>query len=163
MCPTPFIYLSIYLAILVHIYLQYLKILFIDVCIYVCMYHMLMRTYVYLKFSQSIYLSFFLSIYLSIYLSCNCLWLSVCWMRKVWNPGSQAQQIYIYIYIYIYILYIYVVNSISFQTFLYEHLKLTKTLENSVWYCYTTYEMTDQFLWFQVQRNSYSSNWNAPY
>ena len=25
------------------------------------------------------------------------------------------------------------------------------------------YEMTDQFLWFQVQINSYSSNWNTPY
>ena len=23
--------------------------------------------------------------------------------------------------------------------------------------------MTDQFLWFQVQKNSYSSNWNTPY
>ena len=25
--------------------------------------------------------------------------------------------------------------------------------------CYTSYEMTDQFLWFQLQMNSYSSNW----
>ena len=36
-------------------------------------------------------------------------------------------------------------------------------LENSVCYCYTSYEMTDQFLWFQVQMNSYGSNWNTPY
>ena len=39
---------------------------------------------------------------------------------------------------------------------MYRHLKLSKTLENSVCYCYTSYEMTDQFLWFQVQMNSYS-------
>ena len=45
---------------------------------------------------------------------------------------------------------LYVVPSISFQTFLYRHLKLSVTLENSVCYCYTSYEMTDQFLWFQV-------------
>ena len=49
------------------------------------------------------------------------------------------------------------VPSISFQTFLYRHLKL------SVCYYYTSYEMTDQFLWFQVQMNSYSRNWNTPY
>ena len=30
-------------------------------------------------------------------------------------------------------------------------------------YCYTSYEMTDQFLWFQVQINSYSRNSNTPY
>ena len=36
-------------------------------------------------------------------------------------------------------------------------------IENSVFYCYTSYEMADQFLWFQVQMNSYSSNWNTPY
>ena len=29
--------------------------------------------------------------------------------------------------------------------------------------CYTYYEMTDKFLWFQVQMNSYSRNWNTPY
>ena len=39
----------------------------------------------------------------------------------------------------------YVVPSISFQTFLYRHLKLSWTLENSLCYCYTSYEMTDQF------------------
>ena len=44
--------------------------------------------------------------------------------------------------IYIYI-YIYKVPSISFQTFLYRHLKLAKKLENSVCYCYTSYEMTE--------------------
>ena len=55
------------------------------------------------------------------------------------------------------------VPSISFQIFLYMHLKLSETLENSVCYCYTSYEMTDQFLGFQLQMNSYSSNWNTPY
>ena len=60
---------------------------------------------------------------------------------------------------YIYIL----VPSTSFQTFLYRHLELSYTLENSVCYCYTSYEMTDQFWWFQVQMNSYTSNWNTPY
>ena len=37
----------------------------------------------------------------------------------------------------------YVVHSISFQTFLYRHLKLSQTLENSLCYCYTSYEMTN--------------------
>ena len=37
------------------------------------------------------------------------------------------------------------------------------TLRNSVCYCYTSYKMTDQFLWFQVQMNSYNRNWNTPY
>ena len=52
----------------------------------------------------------------------------------------------------------YNVHSISFQTFLYGHLKLSYTLENSVCYCYISYQMTNQFLWFQVQMNSYSRN-----
>ena len=39
----------------------------------------------------------------------------------------------------------------------YRHLKWTYTLENSVCHCYTSYEMTDQFLWFQLQMNSYIS------
>ena len=72
--------------------------------------------------------------------------------------------IFIFIYIYIYVLlnynnihmyniellyiyiYIYDVPSISFQTFLERHLKLLLTLEHSVCYCYTSYEMTDQSL-----------------
>ena len=29
-------------------------------------------------------------------------------------------------------------------------------------FCYTSYKMTDQLLWFQVQMNSYSSKWNTP-
>ena len=41
--------------------------------------------------------------------------------------------------------------------------KIAVDFENSVCYCYTSYEMTDQFLWFQVQKNTYSSNWNTPY
>ena len=30
--------------------------------------------------------------------------------------------------------------------FLYRHLKLSKTHENKICYCYTSYEMTDQVL-----------------
>ena len=33
----------------------------------------------------------------------------------------------------------------KFPYFLYRHLKLSNTLENSVCYCYTSYEMIDQF------------------
>ena len=62
---------------------------------------------------------------------------------KNWETAS----IYIYIYIY-------VVPPISFLTFLYWHLKLSYTLENSISYCYSSYEMTDQFLWFRLQMNS---------
>ena len=54
-----------------------------------------------------------------------------------------------------------VVPSIGFQTFLYRHLKLSKTLENSVCYCNTSYEMTEQFLKSKVQMNSYSRNCNT--
>ena len=49
----------------------------------------------------------------------------------------------------------YLVHSIRFQTFFIQAFK------NSLCYCYTSYEMTDQFLWFQVQMNSYRSNWNT--
>ena len=49
------------------------------------------------------------------------------------------------------------------DVFLYRHLKLSLTLENSVCYYYTFSEMTDQSLWFQVQRKGYSRNWNTPY
>ena len=57
----------------------------------------------------------------------------------------------------------YAVPSKSSQTFLYRHLKLSWTLEKSVCYCYTSYKITDQVLWFQVQMNSYNRNWNTPY
>ena len=70
-------------------------------------------------------------------------------------PFSLTPTIYIYIYIY-------VVTSISFQTFLCRHLQLSLTLENSPCYCYTSYEMIDHFLSFQVQMNSYSRNSNTP-
>ena len=61
------------------------------------------------------------------------------------------------------IIYIYTrcIRSVS-RLFSCGQLKLSLTLKNSICYCYTTYEMTDQFLWFQVQMNSYSSNWNTP-
>ena len=38
------------------------------------------------------------------------------------------------------------VPSISFLTFFNRHVKLSKTLENSVCYFYAFYERTDQFL-----------------
>ena len=56
-------------------------------------------------------------------------------------------------------MHIYEVHTINFQTFSYGHLKLLKTPENSVCYYYTSYKMIDQFSWFQVQINSYISNW----
>ena len=46
-------------------------------------------------------------------------------------------------------LYIYIYIRGAFNKFpdiLYRHLKLSQTLENSVCYCYASYEMTDQFL-----------------
>ena len=51
----------------------------------------------------------------------------------------------------------------KFPDFLFIGILKSKTLENSVSYCYTSYEMTDQFLWLQLQMNSYSKNWNKPY
>ena len=63
------------------------------------------------------------------------------------------------LYIYIYIYFINIFNSIQSnkiyirsafnrlpEFFLYRHLKLSLSLENSVCYCYTSYEITDQFL-----------------
>ena len=64
------------------------------------------------------------------------------------------------LYIYIYMCVCVCVWSLHF---LYRHLILSYTHENSVCYCYTSHEMTDQFLWVRVQMNSYSSNWNNPY
>ena len=69
-----------------------------------------------------------------------------------WIHTHTHTHTHIYIYIYIYI---HVVHSISFQTFLYRHLKWSYAHENSPCYCYTSYEMTDQFLWLQVQISSY--------
>ena len=62
---------------------------------------------------------------------------------------------YIYIYIYIY--------TRCIRLFSYGHLKLSLALENSVCYCYTSYVMTDHFLWLQVPMNSKSNDWNTPY
>ena len=60
---------------------------------------------------------------------------------------GDTQRIYIYIYNFNSLGFMaYVVLSISFKTFLYRHFKLSETLENSVCYSYTSYEMTDQFL-----------------
>ena len=97
---------------------------------------------------------------------------------------------YVYIYIYIYIYNRLKSNSIVFHTFdpqvsIIQHAWFFSTKKNSysffysffvsyevrtisfniffVCYCYTYYEMTGQFLWFQLQMNSYSSNWNTPY
>ncbi len=44
-----------------------------------------------------------------------------------------------------------------------EIIKIGQSSQNSVCYCYISYEITDQFLWFQVKMNSYCSNWNTPY
>ena len=51
----------------------------------------------------------------------------------------------------------------KFPDFFIQAFKIVVDSENSICYCYTSYEMTDQFLWFHVQMNSYSSNWNTPY
>ena len=45
-------------------------------------------------------------------------------------------------------LWIYVVPSVSFQIFFVQAFKIVLDFENSVSYCYTSYEMTDQFLRF---------------
>ena len=79
-------------------------------------------------------------------------------VRDIRAGGKTWWGWYIYIYIYIYIRGAF--NKFP-DFFLYRHLKLSKTLEKYC-YCYTSYEMTDQFLWVQVQMNSYSSNWNTP-
>ena len=47
-------------------------------------------------------------------------------------------------YIYIY-MYMYEVHTISFQTFFVRAFKIIVNFQNSVCYCYTSYEMTDQF------------------
>ena len=67
--------------------------------------------------------------------------------------------LYIYIYIYIYI------RSVfnKFPDFFVQAFKIIVDSLKFSMYCYTSYEMTDQFLWFQLQINSYSSNWNTPY
>ena len=53
--------------------------------------------------------------------------------------------------------------SISFQPFFFvQEFRIVLDSWNSVCYYCTYYEMTDQLLWFQVQMNSYSSNWNTP-
>ena len=72
---------------------------------------------------------------------------------------------FIYIYIYIYI-YTHTHTRGAFNKFPDCFVQAFEIVVDS-WkfsiYCYTSYEMTDQFLWFQVQMNSYSSNWNTPY
>ena len=50
-------------------------------------------------------------------------------------------------------------HTISFQTFFVWAFKIVV----DTCYCYISYEMTGQVLWFQVQMNSYSTNWNTPY
>ena len=56
--------------------------------------------------------------------------------------------------------FIYVVPSICFQTFLYKPLKLASTFKNSVCYCYTSCEMTDQF---QIQNEQLQVQLDTPY
>ena len=75
---------------------------------------------------------------------------------------SRHTHTHTYTYIYIYIIWWkYVVHAISVQILSYSYLKLSQTFENSVCYCYTSYEMTDHFSWFQAQMNSYSRNWHS--
>ena len=51
-------------------------------------------------------------------------------------------------------IYIYIRGAFNkFPDFFLQEFKI-----DSVCYCYTSYETTDQFLWFQLQMNSYSSN-----
>ena len=59
------------------------------------------------------------------------------------TPVYLSLSLSIYIYIYIYIRGAFIKFP---DFFLYRNLKLLYTLENSVCYCYTSYEMTDQFL-----------------
>ena len=59
------------------------------------------------------------------------------------SSSSSSLSLSLSLYIYIYI-YIYVVPSISFQTFFVWAFKIV--VDNSVCYCYTSYEMTDQIL-----------------
>ena len=49
-------------------------------------------------------------------------------------------------------IYIYEVHTISFQTFF---VWAFEYVLDSVCYCYTSYELTYQFLWFQIQINSW--------
>ena len=60
--------------------------------------------------------------------------------KSVQHTHTHTQHTHTHIYIYIYM-----VNSISFQTFLYRHLKLSQTLENSVCYCYTSYQVVRSY------------------
>ena len=52
-------------------------------------------------------------------------------------------------------------HSIGFQTFFVQAFKIV--VDSSKCYCDTSYETIDEFLCFQLQINSYSSNWNTPY
>ena len=63
-------------------------------------------------------------------------------MSMKWRKIIFKWNIYIYIYIY-------EVRTISFRIF-YEPLNLSYILENSVCYCYKSFEMTGQYLWFHV-------------
>ena len=57
---------------------------------------------------------------------------------------------------------IYVVHSIGFQIFWMGILNFLRLLR--IQYVIASHSMmTDRFLWFQVQINSYSRNWNTPY
>ena len=82
------------------------------------------------------------------------------WERVKEIHAIMMMRIYIYTYTCIYIL---DMHMVSFQTFFIWAFKIDVTLENSVCYCYTSYEMTGQFLWLQVRMNSFSRNWNTPF
>ena len=76
-------------------------------------------------------------------------------------------EICIYIYIYIYMcvcvcvcVCVWVCVFGAFNSFPYFFVQAFKIVVDS--WKFSMYEMTDQYLWFQVQMNSYSSNWNTP-
>ena len=98
---------------------------------------------------QSIYISLFISIDPSLFISIfRYQFLPIYRFQSIYiNQSISVFKIYLCMFISFYLnlniyIYIYVVDSISFQTFLYKHLKLSKTLENSVCYCYTPYDFT---------------------
>ena len=98
-------------------------------------------------------------IYIYIYVCVSCVCVCVCVCGCVCMCVCVCLCVNIYLYVYTYIRGEYDKFPDFFS---YGHLKLSLTLENSLCYRYTSYEMTDQSLWFQIQMNSNRRNWNTP-
>ena len=81
-------------------------------------------------------------------------------MQLVYSTASAAWAVSVILGAQVRELYTLYVNK--FPDFFVQAFEIVVDSWNSVCYCYTYYEMTDQFLLFQVQINSYSSNWNTP-